>query len=65
MNEKLTKVQIARELIRPFKLTFMDIRKHDLEAHEIQLIVKNNKQYSEVFIRLLLQEVHSGEVKGR
>ena len=61
----MTKTEIARELIRPFKLTFMDIRKHDLEAHEIQLIVKNNKQYSERFIKSLLAEVHQGEVKGR
>jgi|GEM_PF-6899441 len=61
----MTKTEIARELIRPFKLTFQDIRKHDLEAHEIQLIVKNNRQYSEVFIKLLMQEVHRGEVKGR
>ncbi|ADO83746.1 hypothetical protein [Ilyobacter polytropus] len=61
----MTKTEIARELIRPFKLTFADIRKHDLEAHEIQLIIKNNRQYPEIFIKSLLAEVHQGEVKGR
>ncbi|WP_319201883.1 hypothetical protein [uncultured Ilyobacter sp.] len=61
----MTKTKIARELLKPFKLTFQDIRKHGLEAHEIQLIVENNKQYPEFFIKSLLAEVHQGEVKGR
>ena len=61
----MTKTKIARELLGPFKLTFMDIRKHDLEAHEIKMIIENNKQYPELFIKSLLAEVHQGEVKGR
>ena len=61
----MTQANIARELLKPFKLTFYEIKKEKLANYEIQMIVANNKQYSEAFIKKLLDAVHSGEVKGK
>jgi hypothetical protein len=61
----MTKTDIAKKLLTPFKLTFYEIRKEKLFDYEIQMIVENNKQYSEVFIKKLLDAVHNGEVKGK
>ena len=61
----MTQIDIARELLKPFKLTFYEVKKEKLADYEIQMIVANNKQYSEAFIRKLLNAIHYGEVKGK
>jgi hypothetical protein len=61
----MTKTEIAHELLSPFKLTFYEIRKEALADYEIEMIVKRNKKYSETFIKLLMQQVHYGEVRGK
>ncbi|WP_321328424.1 hypothetical protein [uncultured Ilyobacter sp.] len=63
MTRNSKRKNIALQLIQPFKLTFYEIRKEALEDYEIKMIAERNRHYSEVFIRLLMQQVHYGEVR--
>ena len=63
MTVNSNRKNIALQLIQPFKLTFYEIRKEALADYEIRMIAESNRNYSEVFIKLLMQQIHYGEVR--